>query len=149
MEYALIDLSTNKIIETRYFDAEPVDVSHKGIKWLPIVINRPACNLDFQIEEPPLTTIKDDCVEIAYVVRSLTEDELKQKKYEQINAELFGPNISAGLALLMVYNQLQESLQGNKISQSKFISLIVNAQYFSPDTEENLVQNDKFGNPLE
>lgn len=149
MEYALINLSNNEIVETRFFDSEPVDVSHKGIKWLPLVVDRPGCNLDFQIEEPPVTTVKEDCVEVIYSVRNLTKEELREKLYNQINEQLFGVNIFTGVCLLSVFNQLQEFKGENKISQTDFIDLILDLHFFAVDTKENLIQYDKLGNPIE
>jgi len=149
MEYALINLITNEIIEKRIFDETPADVSHKGIRWLPITVTRPACSNDFQIEEGPVTTITDECITIVYTVRSLTKEELRKKLYDEINNQLFGSNVFVGPCLLMMYNEFRQTQNQSKLSQTDFINLILDTQYFSSDTEENLIEYDKSGNPIE
>ena len=148
MEYALINLTTNEILEQRTFDEIPADISHKGIRWLPIVVRRPTCNIDSQIEEGPSITIVNETVEIVYTVKNLTQTELRQRLYDKINQQLFGKDVYVGQTLLLIYNELRQSQNQSKISSNDLINLILDTEYFASDTEENLTEYDKSGNPI-
>lgn len=149
MEYALINLSNNELIERKVFDEIPSDISHKGVRWLPIIVTRPACNIDLQIEEGPTVTITESSVNIDYNVRTLTQQEIRQKLYDQITQELFGKNISVGQCLLLIYNEQRQVQNKSNLSQNDFVNLILDTYYFVPETEENLIQYDKSGNPIQ
>lgn len=148
MEYALIDLNTNEILERKVFDETPGDISHKGIKWLPIKVTRPPCNIDSQIEEGPTIIISNESVNVVYTVKNLTQEEIRQKLYNQITQELFGKNISVGQCLLLIYNEQRQSQNKSKLSQNDFINLILDTHHFISETEENLIEYDKSGNPI-
>lgn len=149
MEYALINLSTNEIVEQRTFSEQPPDISHKGVRWLPITITRPPCDIDTQVEENPVITVTSDQVTIVYTVRSLTQEQIRQKLYDQIDNQLFGKNIFTGQCLLLMYNEFRQSQNKSVLSKHNFINMILDTVYFAPDTQENLVEYDSSGNPIE
>jgi len=147
MEYALIDLANNSIVERKSFDNPPADVSHKGIKWLPVTVIRPGCDLNFQIEQGPVITVTEHNVTIVYTVRNLTEEEYKQKRYNDINQNLFSANHYAGIGMLLIVNQWRASQNLSTLSQQEFVNSIMESMS-PPETEENFIEYDKNGNPI-
>lgn len=137
MEYALISLTTNDIIERRNFDSPPPDISHKGINWLPLVVVRPACDLNTQIEEGPVITVTNTEVIMTYTVRDLTIEELYTKRFDTINHELFGAGRFTGTTQLYVLNQTRVSQGLPELNQNEFIDLIIQS-LTPPETIENL-----------
>lgn len=149
MEYALINLVNNEILEKRSFSEQPPDISQKGVRWLPIITTRPPCDTDSQVEEGPFITVTSDQVTIVYTIRTLTQEQLKQKLYERIDSQLFGKDIFIGQFLLLVYNEFRQSQNKLTLSKNEFINMILETKYFALDTEENLIEYDKSGNPIE
>ena len=148
MQYALINITTNEIIEQRTFGEQPPDISHKGVRWLPIVVTRPPCNTDTQIEEGPVITVTSDLVTMVYTVRSLTQEQIRQKLYDQLDNQLFGKNIFTGQCLLLMYNEFRQSQNQSALSKNDFINMILDTVYFAPDSEANFIEYDKSGNPI-
>lgn len=136
MEYALINLSSNELIERRFFNEVPPDVSHKGIKWLPLTVIRPACDVYTQVEEGPVITINATDVTITYTVRNLTPEELYTKKFNEINSELFGAGKFTGTAQLYVLNQTRTSQGLPTLNNNQFIDLIIQS-LTPPETDIN------------
>lgn len=137
MEYALISLTTNEILERKFLDTPPPDISHKGIKWLPLTVIRPACDLNTQIEEGPVITITDTDITITYSVRALTTEEITEKRFNDINSELFGAGKFTGTAQLFVLNQSRLSQGLPPLKNNEFVTLLVQA-LTPPETEENI-----------
>lgn len=148
MEYALININSNEILEKRSFEEIPPDISHKGIRWLPINVTRPGCDLNNQVEEGPITTITNDSVEIVYTVKTLSAEELRQKRFNEINQELFGTNISIGTCLLMTFNEIRKIRNLPELTPAEFINLVLAEKLFPTETEENFIEYDKDGNPI-
>lgn len=136
MEYALINLSSNEMLERRQFEDTPPNISHKGVNWLPLEVIRPGCDLNFQEELPPVTTVTDDRVIITYTVRSLTKEELDQKKLTAAEQDLFGPGKYTGTALLLVLNQQRAAQNLQPVSKFEFLNQIVDS-LSPPETELN------------
>lgn len=148
MQYALINITTNEIVEQRTFGEQPPDISHKGVRWLPIVVIRPPCNIDTQIEEGPVITVTSDQVLVVYTVRSLTQEQIRQKLFTQLDNQLFGKDIFTGQCLLFVYNDNRQSQNKSTLSKTDFINMILDTVYFAPDSEANFIEYDKSGNPI-
>lgn len=136
MEYVLISLTTNEILDRKNLETPPPDISHKGIKWLPLIVIRPACDLNTQIEEGPVITITDTDVTIVYTVRDLTTEELYTKRFNDINSELFGAGKFSGTAQLYVYNQTRNSQGLPALNNNEFVDLIIQS-LTPPETEIN------------
>lgn len=148
MEYALIEISSNKILEKRFFEEIPLDVLHKGIKWLPINITRQSCDLNSQIEELPITTITNNSVEIVYPIKNLSFEEIRAKKFNEINNQFFGANIFFGIVLLNIYNEFRKNQNLSELNSKDFINLILDKNFFLNDTEENFIEYDKQFNKI-
>jgi hypothetical protein len=89
-EYALIEIATNVIREFREFALTPLDVTRKGIKWLPVVVtNPPATSL--QIKEGPVITVEAERVTRVWTVRDKTPAEIDAEKEDYLdNIERLG-----------------------------------------------------------
>lgn len=125
MEYVLISLTTNEILDRKNLETPPPDISHKGMRWLPLIVIRPACDINTQIEEGPVITVTDTDVTMVYTVRDLTPEELYNKRFNDINNELFGAGKFAGTAQLYVFNQTRISQGLVALNNNEFVDLIV------------------------
>lgn len=124
MEYGLIDIKTQEIIERKTHEQQPPDVSHKGIMWLPLSITRPSFDSNIQKELPPSITISDTSIEIVYQVVDLTEQERQKKIFDKINYCLFGADEKVGIGLLYVINQLRQSQDLEPFTKQQLIDEI-------------------------
>lgn len=83
MEYARIQTSTGALQEIREFGVsrpEPMAIAHKDIDWRPVTRTIPSVDGAAQLREGPFTTVFADRVEIVYIVRAKTQEELDAEK---------------------------------------------------------------------
>lgn len=83
LQYACI--KDGAIIERRYFDDPPPDVSRKGLTWLPVEIVIDPIGAG-QVYDPMITTIAVDKVTIRQPARDMTANEISAAKDSQLNA---------------------------------------------------------------
>lgn len=105
IEYALINIETNEVLDRQKFEDQPDDVSHKGMRWLPLTIVRPALDSYQYVELDPITIVTETEVTITYPQRQLTEQERTTHRLNLIEVELFNKNPHIGNILLSLYNQ--------------------------------------------
>lgn len=89
-EYALIVMGTNTIREFRELPTVPPDVTHKGLKWLPVIVTDPPVGL-LQIREGPVITLEAERVTRVWTVRNKTPAEIDLEKESHLdNLERLG-----------------------------------------------------------
>jgi len=90
MMYALIEIIPNTIREFREFGTDmPLDVTRKGIKWLPVEDTEPPYDPATQVKEGPTTAVLADRVTRVWTVRQKTAQEIDDEKTSRVdNQEL-------------------------------------------------------------
>lgn len=83
-DFALIDTTTNTILEFHGFVDRPPDLPHKNLKWLPVVVTLPPME-DDQVREGPVVTVEADRVTRVWTVRDKTAQEIDDEKEGYLN----------------------------------------------------------------
>lgn len=133
-EYALINIETSEVLDRQYFDEEPADVSHKGMRWLPLTVVRPALDSYQYVELDPVIEVTETAVTITYPQRQRTAEEQTEHRLSQIEIELFNKNPYLGNLLLYFYNQMLAQ-QGQPEATKEQLVAFADSLMQHPDTD--------------
>jgi len=86
-KFALIS-NGDTVVQISNYDAQPADVPHKNLTWLPFVASYPDYDRDTETLNPPTNTIQPTQVLRTSTVRLLTAQELDDRKEGQLSAML-------------------------------------------------------------
>lgn len=124
IQYALIDLNTSSMLKTQYLAETPLDISHKGLKWLPYTLIRPPLDATQYKELAPQVVITETEVIETYTQQELTQQEKDNLRLAEIEEGLFSKDIHLGNAIFYLYNRLREHENLPAATKEDFLTFV-------------------------
>lgn len=112
------------MIKTQFLAETPLDISHKGLKWLPYTLIRPPLDATQFRELPPEVVITETEVIETYPQEELTQQEKDNIRLGHIEEGLFSKDVHLGNALFYLYNRLREHENLSTVTKEEFINFV-------------------------
>ena len=103
----------------RNFAKKPVDLPHKGLRWVPVTTDKPDYDPKTQVRSGPEYTIGRDAVTESWSVRDKTSEELEQGIDERV-ASLSLDDLVKVLTAIVNAERENRSTPANPITEQQF-----------------------------